>query len=96
MVIADQALDAGDLFLFLLLDDLPRRCRQLGDLALDGLVVLVRAQVREVVIPPMDDPGVGLPVIRVNDDVEAPDLRLRDTVGDRPEILDLDVVEGAR
>ena len=96
MVIADQPLDAGNLLLFLLLDDLPSGRRELGDPALDGLVVLVGAQVREVVIPAMDDPRVALAVIRVDDDVDATDLCVRDPVDDRTEVLDLDVVEGAR
>jgi hypothetical protein len=58
--------------------------------------VLVGADVREVVIPPMDDPGVRLAVVRIRDDVEAPDFRLRDTVDYRSQVLDLNVVEGTR
>ena len=92
MVFADQTLDAGDLLPFLLLDDLARGRRQLGDPGLDGRVVLESAQVRKVVIVAMDDAGVGLAVIRIDDEVDAADLPLRDTVDDRPKIFDLDVV----
>ena len=70
------------------------RGRQLRDPALDGLVVLVGAEVREVVVPAVDDPGVGLTVIGIHDDVDPADLGFGDPVDDRAEVLDLDVVEG--
>ena len=58
------------------------------DLLLDQQVLLLRAQVREIVVPPVDDPGVGLAVVRVDDDVDAPHLGLEDrsTTGPRSSI----------
>jgi hypothetical protein len=92
----EKHLDTFDLPALPLLHDRPRFGSELLNAALDLLVVVERPPVLEIVVAAMDDPGVRLPVIGVDDDVDAPDLDLADGVEDRSTILDLDVIERAR
>jgi hypothetical protein len=57
--------------------------------------VLVAALVLEIVVRGVDDAGVRLAVVGVDDQVDSADLFLGDPVQDGAAILDLNVVEGA-
>ena len=91
----ERLLDLLDLLALLLLDEPPGPVRDVADPRLDEAVVLGRPQVLEVVVPSVDDPRVGLPVVRVDHDVDAPDVALAHPVRDGSAVLDLDVIEGA-
>jgi hypothetical protein len=96
VVALEQLLDAADLALLLLLEDLVHLGGELLDPLRDEPIVLVRARVRQVVVLAVDDARRGLAVVRVGDDVEPPHPRFQRLVEDRTAILDLEVIEGSR